>query len=897
MLYHLGETLMPPTFTSKELRFIGAFLLGSVLYTLFLYWLYTSFEFRYSDEFLFLFIFPILFSAYFSSARTFYVVVLIVYVNCLGAIFAIGFGGQSILLHHLAIFLLLIVGSVINHAVKKRNETEQKLESERDKLLSILSHAPDRIAVTNSDYEIVFASQNVEKRYNSCVGKKCYEAFCDRSSPCCADCSVQEVIQKKHEHFYFSRPVVEKNVNGDDSEPVEKMFEFHAYPIELDGKPCVIEFARDISDRLHAEEQLKKSQQKLVEREKIYRDAIELAGGVPYFLNYEKDEYDFVGPGIKKLTGYDVNEFSRQIWDRCEKELFLLDKHKFQNTYEVVDRMLSGAETHWHANYRIETKTGEERWVSDSAIQIKNEQGKVIGSIGFMQDITQQIVEEKNRILLETAIEQAAESIVITDKSGKIIYVNPFFEQLTGYSREEAIGQNPRIFKSGRHDAEFYKQMWDTLNAGRVWTGEITNKKKNGELFEEQVTMSPVVDSNGTIINFVAVKRDVSERKVLEQRLRQSQKMEAIGSLAGGIAHDFNNILMAAMGYAELVRSQLPENGDLYQHQTQIIQASIRAKQLINQILSFSRQTEQEKHTIKLALIVKEALKLLSASIPKTIQIISKIEAVDVYILGDPTQIHQVIMNLCTNAYHAMREKGGGMMTVSLDRPMKGQNGMSTSNDNYCVLTVSDNGAGMDEQTLERVFEPYFTTKKKGDGTGLGLSVVHGIVQDHRGLIDVKSELGRGTTVSVSFPVLDIQQDPSPTEPMSLPTGNRERILVVDDEWPIVEMMKITLTQLGYQVDGFVSCHDAIGAFRNQPERYDLVITDMSMPQQSGIEVAQEIEAVRSGVPIVLCTGHVDHEQEKLIQKSNIQAVLFKPVLKKDLAETLFRCLHKPTVH
>ncbi|MBZ0256261.1 response regulator, partial [bacterium] len=392
----------------------------------------------------------------------------------------------------------------------------------------------------------------------------------------------------------------------------------------------------------------------------------------------------------------------------------------------------------------------------------------------------------------------------------------------------------------------------------------------------------------------------VTERKQLEQRLLQSQKMEAIGSLAGGIAHDFNNILMATMGYAELVRSQLPPGGDLFNQQTQIIQASIRAKELINQILSFSRRTKQEKQSLFIAPIVKEAIKLLNASIPKNIEIRSFIDADEVTTFGDPTQMHQVIMNLCTNAYHAMREQGG-VMTVSLScKPLKNieVNNLSAMPENlYSILTISDTGKGMDESTLARVFEPYFSTKKKGDGTGLGLSVVHGIIQDHHGMIDIKSELGKGTTVTAAFPVLAMQGERSQNVVEDLPLGDNERIMVIDDEWPIVEMMKMMLSQLRYKPDGFVSCRDALDVFRKNPDHYHLIVTDLSMPHLSGIEVAKKILEIRPDMPVLLCTGYVDQAYEKMIESVKISDVLLKPILQKDAAEAIHRCLHQPTFH
>lgn len=890
-----------PHFSRNEIRLCKLFIIFSLVYCVALYILKEYFSFAYSEELLVIFALPIVYTAYRYQKHTFLTIAFLAYIISFSYMFCFhGERLESLLLYHSGYLIVCVSCYFVNREITKRWEIENVLKLERDKLFSILSHAPDRISVIDKDFNVVFVSKSLEDMYQVCLGRKCYEMYCKRGAPCQEECPVREIIHNKKSSYCFTKTFDVGTGNGPEDSLTKKVYEFHAYPVTIDGKQCVVEFARDISALTLAEMELRKSQKKLIEREKIYRDAIELAGCVPYYLNYETDNYEFVGSGIKQLLGYEPHEFGRREWEQCEKECFLLENMKGMAARDAVQKAKAGNEPKWHANYRLETTTGEERWVSDSAIQIKNEQGVVIGSIGLLQDITPMVLQEKDRILLETAVEQAAESIVITDRDASIIYVNPFFEKVTGYTKAEAVGQNPRILKSGKYDEFFYKEMWSALSTGNVWTGFIINQKKNGELYEEEATISPIMDSYGTIINYVAVKRDVTERKQLEKRLLQSQKMEAIGSLAGGIAHDFNNILTATMGYAELVRSQLPPGGDLFNQQTQIIRASIRAKELVDQILTFSRQTEQEKQSIFFAPIVKEAIKLLSASIPKNIEIRSFIDADEATIFGDPTQIHQVIMNLCTNAYHAMREKGG-VMTISLScKPLKTidvKNLTALPENQYCVLTISDTGTGMDESTIARVFEPYFSTKKKGEGTGLGLSVVHGIIQDHHGMIDIQSELGKGTTVTAAFPVLAMQGEHSQNAVEDLPLGDGERIMVIDDEWPIVEMMKITLRQLKYKPDGFVSCRDALEVFRKNPGHYQLIITDLSMPHLSGLEVAKKILEIRPDMPILLCTGYVDQAFGKMIESVKFSEVLMKPVLQKDAAEAIRRCLHHPTFH
>jgi PAS domain S-box-containing protein len=498
---------------------------------------------------------------------------------------------------------------------------------------------------------------------------------------------------------------------------------------------------------------------------------------------------------------------------------------------------------------------------------------------------------EELRLRLETAIEQAEEVVVITDAQAEIQYVNPAFHRLTGYTRDETVGQNPSMLKSGQHDEVFYRQMWATLSQGDVWRGRLINKNKDGSLFEEEATISPVRDGNGKITNYVAVKRDVTRETELEDQLRQAQKMEAIGTLAGGIAHDFNNLLQAMLGYLQLAQSEVSGDSRAFEFLQEVAGAGERATDLVRQILSFSRQSQKERQPVRVQLVVREALKLLRASLPSTIEVRQSIDSDCGTVLADPTEVHQVLMNLCTNAYHSMRDQGGGLEITLDEVDLEAEQAAripSLRAGRHVRLTVRDTGHGMDKATAERVFDPYFTTKMADEGTGLGLATVLGIVKRSGGAITVGSELGEGTTFEVFLPVAQHMAafKREAVTDVALPIGT-ERVLFVDDEAAVADLGRKGLQLLGYSVEMHTSSHEALEAFRNAPESFDVVITDQTMPHITGIELAQEILRIRPDTPVILCTGFSELVDEATAKASGILEYVHKPVLPNELAKAI----------
>jgi PAS domain S-box-containing protein len=494
---------------------------------------------------------------------------------------------------------------------------------------------------------------------------------------------------------------------------------------------------------------------------------------------------------------------------------------------------------------------------------------------------------EEGRRLLATAIDQAAESVIITDVNGNIEYVNPAFEEISGYSFAEVIGKKPSLLKSGETPSYQYKLMWEEISQGRVWRGNFTNRKKNGAIYCEDATVSPVKDYKGRIKNYVAVKRDITQHLILEKQIRQSQKMQAIGMLAGGIAHDFNNILTAILGYAELCQLQCDQDSILHNNIDEIVRAAERAGQLVDQILKFSRQGSKELESLKMSSIVKEAIKLLRASFSANVAL--NLEVIhDLYVKADPTQIHQIVMNLCTNAYQAL-DGSTGEISVRIFRtllsPTEGVEIGRLQPGSYVCMQVQDTGIGIPREYLQRIFEPYFSTKKMEEGTGLGLSVVHGIVNDHRGAVVVESTPGQGSCFTVYLP--EAENDPvNRGEPIGRTVlAFSGCILVVDDEQPILEFFVQILEHMGFTVKACSSSEEAYKIFANESDSFDLVITDMGMPGMTGLKLAGMIREVNRQTPIILCTGYSEQVTQDNFMEMGLAGYLAKPFT----AESLFR--------
>ena len=497
---------------------------------------------------------------------------------------------------------------------------------------------------------------------------------------------------------------------------------------------------------------------------------------------------------------------------------------------------------------------------------------------------------EKQLRRLHTAIESAAETIIITDAQGAIEYVNPAFEKSTGHAKDEALGWDIRRLVLPGHGFDFYASILEKLNQALVWQGRLGAMTKDGQKIDFEGAISPIPDNEKDFSGLVAVFRDVTEQLKLEQQLAQAQKMEAIGTLAGGIAHDFNNILGAIIGHTDLALMGDCVAPRVRDHLNSALRACDRAKNLVEQILTFSRKTERERVILDICSLLKESQKFLRASLPSTVDIRSRMETPVVLVNGDPVQIQQVILNLCTNAAHSMRDTGGileiALREVEFDE-MEARQYPGVLPGKFQMLSISDTGCGMDRETISHIFEPFFTTKNRGEGTGLGLSVAHGIVKAHGGLITAYSEPGRGSTFNIYLPAAEGGSQASGAAPIGpLPSGD-ERVLFVDDEIDLVEIGREILEVLGYKVTAMQSSQEALEHFRRHPFDYDLVISDQTMPRLQGLELAEEMFKIREDIPFIVCTGFSVQISEENARARGIKGLIKKPFLVREVARAI----------
>lgn len=494
----------------------------------------------------------------------------------------------------------------------------------------------------------------------------------------------------------------------------------------------------------------------------------------------------------------------------------------------------------------------------------------------------------QNEEFLDKVVEHIPDMIFVKEaQTLSFVRFNKAGEQLLGFQREELLGKTDYDFFP-REEADFFtkrdRQVLDSKELADI--PEETISTKNNEERTLHTKKIPILNETGTPQYLLGISEDITERKKLEEQLRQVQKMEAIGQLAGGIAHDFNNILSAITGYSELSIAIVDPKSEAFNYLTQVLEASGRAKELVNQILMFSRETAQELRPTRIDLPVKEALKLIRASVPATIEIRPKILS-RASALADPTQIHQIVMNLCTNAAQAMQDSGGllkvHLTDITIDHGNYRQRYPDAKPGAYIRLAVSDQGHGIDTQYLHRIFDPFFTTKKRGEGTGMGLSVVHGIVKSYGGFIYAHSQLGKGSMFEILFPAQKPAAVPDATLELPIPTGS-ESILFVDDETMIVDIVKRMLESLGYRVVARTCAIEALEVFKINPDSFDLVVTDMTMPKMTGLDLAEKILRIKPGFPVVLCTGFDVTMNEDKIAEHGLQDIIYKPILRRNMA-------------
>jgi two-component system cell cycle sensor histidine kinase/response regulator CckA len=538
--------------------------------------------------------------------------------------------------------------------------------------------------------------------------------------------------------------------------------------------------------------------------------------------------------------------------------------------------------------------SGKSYSIDFSIKPVRDDTGNIIYLIPEGRDITELKQAEVAHERLSVAIEQAGEVVVVTDAKGTIQYVNPMFETLTGYTRAEAIGQNPRILKSSSHDEEFYRELWDTITSGRTWQGKIVNLKKDGTPYIEEATISPVHDNEGRIVNFVAVKRDITEHlrsaeenARLETQLQQLRKMESIGQLAGGVAHDFNNMLTVILAHAEMGISKVDPSQKLFTHLEQIRNAATRSADLTRQLLAFARKQAIAPRVLDLNETLEGMLKMLRRLIGEDIQLSWQPKAELWPVNVDPSQIDQILVNLCVNARDALA--GAGKLTIETGNSTIDKSYSLTHADvlpgDYVRFSVSDNGCGMDNETLAHIFEPFFTTKVIGEGTGLGLATVYGIVKQNNGFINVYSEPGQGTTFTIYLPRhLKLGEQPRSEETEVPAMGGHETILLVEDEPTILEITTEMLEELGYTVLKAHLPDEAMRQVKEHAGDIHLLITDVIMPEMDGRKLSQSLQCLSPDLKCLFMSGYTsDVIADKGVLNEGVHFIQ-KPFSMRDLA-------------
>ena len=519
--------------------------------------------------------------------------------------------------------------------------------------------------------------------------------------------------------------------------------------------------------------------------------------------------------------------------------------------------------------------------------------GIIASAIGN-EDTRKQAEAELNRLM--TAIEQTPESVVITDTEGRILYVNPVFERVTGYSRAEVIGQNPRLLKSNRQDSAFYRQLWGKISAGEVWRGRFINKKKDGTLFTEDAVIAPVRDEKGAVTNHIAIKRDISHELELEVQYRQTQKIDSIGRLAGGVAHDFNNILAVICGHTDLALAQLSPDAPLRSNLECIQESAERAANLIRQLLTFARRQVIEPRRINLNELIVNLNKMLRRLIGEDIKLVTQTAPDLGQIKADPGQIEQVLLNLVVNARDAMPD--GGTLTIRTDNVTLDEDYARShliSPGDYVMVSVSDTGVGMTDEVKQHIFEPFFTTKEQGKGTGLGLATCFGIIQQSNGHIHSDSQVDKGTQFKIYLPRVWGVEDPisSREVPVSLPQGT-ETILLAEDEPSLRQLMARVLRTQGYTVLEATDGHEALTLAQANGAKIQLLLTDAIMPGLSGKTLAEWLGQVNPAIRVLFISGYINNNAVRDAMSRPGTFFLQKPFNPLDLTKRVREAIEAP---
>lgn len=775
----------------------------------------------------------------------------------------------------------------ILHDVTSQRRSEEALRTSEKRFRSLFEQSNDAIFIHDLNNRIV----DVNQRASEMVGYEKEHLIrmpVKELHPADELGSVEKSIKETRKKGYtrFESRLKKKDGTLVDVEIISRITD--------PEKGIVQGIIRDISKSKQAEQALRE------ERDKAQR-YLDIAGVIFVVLNADQTVALINNKGCQ-VTGYHEKEILGKNWF----DNFLPERDR-EKTREGFFKLIAGdiEPNEYFENY-ILTKNSEERLIAWHNTVLRDEEGNITGTLSSGEDITE-------RRLTETALQESQEKFrlmaeniaeifwISEPNSSKLLYVSPSYEK-TWQRPLEDIYKYPSAWIQSVHKDDLNRVM---ANMEKQAQGHITYEEfriilPNGSIRWIANRAYPIHNENGEIVHVSGIATDITENKIaiqekerMQTQLQQAQKMEAIGTLAGGIAHDFNNILSPIIGCTEMSLEDVSAGTFIYENLQAVLKAGMRARDLVQQILTFSRQTDQELKPLRIQNIIKEVLKLSRSTLPSTIQIQQYISNQCSLVMADETQIHQIAMNLITNAYHAMEETGGKLHVTLKEIKLAADNlkepGMIPGP--YVCLTVTDTGIGMQKSIAKRIFDPYFTTKKKEKGTGLGLSVVHGIVKEFGGHISVYSEPNQGTAFHVYLPAIKTMDEDVEIEAMEPALGGSERILLVDDEDQVLRMVKQMLERLGYQVTAKTSSIEALEVFRDAPDQFDLIITDMTMPNITGVQLSRKLLAIRSNMPIIICSGFSETIDEQKAKELGIRGYVMKPVVKRELAEKVREAL------
>ncbi|MBA3011125.1 MAG: PAS domain S-box protein [Proteobacteria bacterium] len=780
-----------------------------------------------------------------------------------------------------------IVGTHVD--INDYKQSKNEIQKHAENLNAIFNSAPNVLALVNEEIRVEMINNKgavlMGKTKEVIAGALCGDVFnCLKSfaaegcgkNPECSQCPLRPMMLST---FQTGASLLEEGqmtflINGNETS-MDLLISTSL--LDINGKKKVLLSLTDISERNDAIKALRESEEK-------FRLAFHTSPDSINLNRLEDGMYLEINKGFTKIMGYTREEtigktsLELDIWKNTDDRKRLIEGLKEKGYVENLEAVFCG-------------KEGRIRDGLMSARIMKMNDQNVIMSITRdnterkRAEIELKRSEEQHRSILQTAMD----GFWLTNNNGNILETNQTYSLMSGYSQDELLKMKIEDLEVIENKVDISKRIKKIAMIGDD-RFETHHRRKNGSVFNVEVRIQYRDDNGGRYICFL---RDITGQKQLETQIRQAQKMESIGNLAGGIAHDFNNILFPIIGYAEMLIDDLPLNSPERKNAQGIMTAGKRGGKLVSQILAFSRQDVHKLIPVMVQKVLKEVLKLSRSSIPTNVEINHHLQHDCGLVLADATQLHQIGMNLITNAYHAV-EKNYGKIEVQVKEIFLEKDelpGTPLHAGKYVQLSVSDNGCGISPAVMDKIFEPYFTTKEKGKGTGLGLAVVYGIVKEHKGDIKVFSEVGKGTTIKVYLPVMAVSgATESSSEQMPVGRGT-ERILLVDDEVPITILMKQMLERFGYLVSIRTSSVDALEAFKAKSNAFDLVITDMSMPHMTGDQLANEILSVRPDIPIIICTGFSEGFNEETAKAMGIKGFLMKPVISFTLAQEVRRVL------